>query len=217
MRAMDDQIDIAGHVGAITRAVRRGERDGKPTQTVVAERTYDTSIDDLWEAITSAERIPRWLLPVTGELRLGGRYQLEGNAGGEVIACEPPRRLAVTWEYGGDVSWVDVELSTVPSGTRLELEHTAHPSPAWEAAGFGPGAVGIGWDLSLLGLALYLTSGTALDPAQTQAWQASDEAKDFMRSSSDAWCDADIAGGTPTDVARAAADRTTEAYTGAPG
>jgi uncharacterized protein YndB with AHSA1/START domain len=204
-------------VGAITRAVRRGERDGKPTQTVVAERTYDTSIDDLWEAITSAERIPRWLLPVTGELRLGGRYQLEGNAGGEVITCEPPRRLAVTWEYGGDVSWVDVELSTVPSGTRLELEHTAHPSPAWEAAGFGPGAVGIGWDLSLLGLALYLTSGTALDPAQTQAWQASDEAKDFMRSSSDAWCDADIAGGTPTDVARAAADRTTEAYTGAPG
>ena len=216
MRTMDDQIDIAGHVGAITRAVRRGERDGKPTQTVVAERNYDTSIDDLWEAITSAERIPRWLLPVTGELRLGGRYQLEGNAGGEVITCEPPRRLAVTWEYGGDVSWVDVELSTVPSGTRLELEHTAHPSPAWEAAGFGPGAVGIGWDLSLLGLALYLTSGTALDPAQTQAWQASDEAKDFMRSSSDAWCDADIAGGTPTEVARAAADRTTEAYTGAP-
>jgi uncharacterized protein YndB with AHSA1/START domain len=214
---MDDQIDIAGHVGAITRAVRRGERDGKPSQTVVAERTYDTSIDDLWEAITSAERIPRWLLPVSGELRLGGRYQLEGNAGGEVIACEPPRRLAVTWEYGGDVSWVDVELSTVPSGTRLALEHTAHPSPAWEAAGFGPGAVGIGWDLSLLGLALYLTSGTALDPAQTQAWQASDEAKDFMRSSSDAWCDADIAGGTPSDVARAAADRTTEAYTGAPG
>jgi len=214
---MDKQIDIADHVGAITRTVRRGERDGQPAHTVVAERTYDTSIDDLWEAITSAERIPRWLLPVTGELRLGGRYQLEGNAGGEVITCEPPRRLAVTWEYGGDVSWVDVELSTVASGTRLELEHTAHPSPAWEAAGFGPGAVGIGWDLSLLGLALYLTSGTALDPAQTQAWQDSDEAKDFMRSSSDAWCDADIAGGTPTDVARAAADRTTEAYTGAPG
>ena len=56
---MDEQIDIAGHVGAVTRAVRRGERGGRPTQTVVAERTYDTSIDDLWEAITSAERIPR--------------------------------------------------------------------------------------------------------------------------------------------------------------
>ncbi len=214
---MDDQIDIAGHVGAITRAVRRGERDGHPTHTVVAERTYDTSIDDLWDAITSAERIPRWLMPVSGELRLGGRYQFEGNAGGEITACEPPRRLAITWEYGGDVSWVDVQLSAVPSGTRLELEHTARPSPEWEARGFGPGAVGIGWDLSLLGLALYTTSGVAIDPAQAQAWQGSDEAKAFMRGSSDAWCDADIAGGAQADVARAAADRTTEAYTGAGG
>jgi uncharacterized protein YndB with AHSA1/START domain len=212
-----EDIDIAGHVGAITRTVRRGERDGQPTHTVVAERTYDTSIDDLWDAITSAERIPRWFLPISGELRLGGRYQLEGNAGGEITTCEPPRRLAVTWEYGGDVSWVDVQLSAVPSGTRLELEHTAHPSPEWEARGFGPGAVGIGWDLSLLGLALYVTSGVAIDPAQAQAWQVSDEAKEFMRNSSDAWCDADIAGGTPADLARAAADRTTEAYTAAGG
>jgi uncharacterized protein YndB with AHSA1/START domain len=217
VRAMDDQIDIAGHVGAITRTVRRGERDGQPTQTLVAERTYDTSIDDLWDAITSAERIPRWLLPISGELRLGGRYQLEGNAGGEITTCEPPRRLAVTWEYGGDVTWVDVQLSAVPSGTRLELEHTAHPTPEWETAGFGPGVVGIGWDLSLLGLALHVTSGAAIDPAQAQAWQASDEAKEFMRASSDAWCDADIARGTPADAARAAADRTTEAYTAAGG
>jgi uncharacterized protein YndB with AHSA1/START domain len=215
--AMDDEIDIAGHVGAVTRAVRRGERDGQPTQTVVAERTYDTSIDDLWDAITSAERIPRWFLPISGDLRLGGRYQLEGNAGGEITTCEPPRRLAVTWEYGGNVTWVDVQLSAVPAGTRLELEHTAHPGPEWEAAGFGPGAVGIGWDLSLLGLALHVTSGAAIEPAAAQAWQASDEAKAFMRGSSDAWCDADIAGGTPADVARAAADRTTEAYTGAGG
>ena len=58
---------------------------------VVASRSYDTDIDDLWEAITNAERIPRWFLPITGELRLGGRYQLQGNAGGTITACEPPR------------------------------------------------------------------------------------------------------------------------------
>jgi uncharacterized protein YndB with AHSA1/START domain len=215
--AMEGQIDIADHVGAVTRTVRRGERDGQPFQTVVAERTFDTSIDDLWDAITSAERISRWLLPISGELRLGGRYQLEGNAGGEITTCAPPRRLAVTWEFGGEVTWVDVRLSAVPEGTRLELEHTAHPSPEWQAAGLGPGVVGIGWDLSLLGLALHVTSGAAVDPAQVRAWQASDEAREFMRDSSDAWCDADIAGGTPADVARAAADRTTAAYTGAGG
>lgn len=214
---MDNVIDIAGHVGAITRTVRRGERDGQPTQTVVAERTYETSIEDLWDAITSAERLSRWLLPISGDLRLGGRYQLEGNAGGEVTDCEPPRRLAVTWEFGGAVSWVDVQLAAVPGGTRLEIEHTAHPSPEWDAAGFGPGTVGIGWDLSLLGLALHVTSGAAIDPAQARAWQTSAEAKQFIRASSDAWCAADIAGGTPAGRARAAADRTTEAYTAAGG
>jgi uncharacterized protein YndB with AHSA1/START domain len=209
------RMDIASHLGAVTRIVRSGERDGQPAQTLVAERTYDTSIEDLWDALTSAERIPRWLMPISGDLRLGGRYQLEGNAGGEITACEPPRRLAVTWEYGGDVSWVDVSLTAVPNGTRLELAHTATPTPEWEARGFGPGAVGIGWELSLLGLALHLTPGEAFDAAQGQAWMATDEAKEYMRASSDAWCDADIARGTQPEVARAAADRTTEAYTGA--
>jgi uncharacterized protein YndB with AHSA1/START domain len=42
--------------------------------------------------------IPRWFLPIAGDLRLGGRFQLEGNAGGEITECRPPRRLAVTWE-----------------------------------------------------------------------------------------------------------------------
>ena len=210
---MDDHLDIAHHVGAITRAVRSGERDGKPAQLVIAERTYDTSIDDLWDALTSAERIPRWFLPISGDLRLGGRYQLEGNAGGEITTCEPPRHLALTWEYGPSVSWVDVRLSTVAAGTRLELEHTAHPGPDWEQAGFGPGAVGIGWDMGLLGLALHVTPGPVIDPTEAAGWLASDEGKAFVRGSSDAWCDADIAGGTPADAARAAADRTTDAYT----
>ena len=46
----------------------------------------------MWDAVTSAERIPRWFLPISGDLRLGGRYQLEGNAGGEVLECAPPAR-----------------------------------------------------------------------------------------------------------------------------
>ena len=94
------QIDIARHLGAVARTVGTRERDGRPARVVVAARSYDATPDDVWEAITSAERIPRWFLPVTGELRLGGRYQLQGNAGGEITRCEPPRHLAITWEYG---------------------------------------------------------------------------------------------------------------------
>jgi uncharacterized protein YndB with AHSA1/START domain len=208
-------IDIIGHLGATTREVRRGERDGRPTAIVVARRTYDTSVEDLWHAITDVERIPRWFLPVTGDLRVGGRYQLEGNAGGEITECEPPERLAMTWEFGGDVTWVVVRLSEAGNGrATLELEHSAHPGEHWEQ--FGPGAVGIGWELALLGLALHLSTGEATDRAEWAAWEASEEAKAVMRQSSDGWCDADIASGTPEDVARPAAERTIAAYTATP-
>jgi hypothetical protein len=39
---------------------------------------YPASQSDLWDAVTNADRIPRWFLPVSGDLRLGGHYQLEG-------------------------------------------------------------------------------------------------------------------------------------------
>ena len=90
-------IDVDQVVGAVTRKVSSREHEGKLARVVVATRTYDTSADDLWDALTSAERLPRWFLPVSGDLRLGGRYQLEGNAGGTITRCEPPRSLALTW------------------------------------------------------------------------------------------------------------------------
>ena len=47
-------------------------------------------------------------------------------------------------------------------------------------AQFGPGAVGVGWELGLLGLSLYLASGSAVEPAQFATWSASDEGKQFI-------------------------------------
>ena len=49
--------------------------------------------------------------PGHGRLRLGGRYQIEGNAAGEVLGCEPPHRLRLTWVFGEQVSWVEVVLT----------------------------------------------------------------------------------------------------------
>src|SRR5258708_24042622 len=86
----------------------------------------------------------RALLPIIGDLRLGGHYQFEGNAGGTIRRCEPPRLLAVTWEMGGSPSWLTISLAEDPAGgTRLELEHVAHVGgDLWNQ--FGPGAVGGG-------------------------------------------------------------------------
>src|SRR5204863_121918 len=81
----------------------------------------------------------RWFLPVSGDLRLGGRYQLEGNAGGTIERCDPPRSFAATWEFGGQQSWIEVSLTEQPAGrVRLELEHVAHvTAELW--AQFAPG------------------------------------------------------------------------------
>ena len=208
------QIDVARYVGAVTREVKAREHEGAPARVVVATRSYDTMVEDLWDALTSAERIPRWFLPITGDLKLGGRYQLKGNAGGTITACEPPRRLSVTWEFGGDTSWVNVTLEAEGDGARLELEHIARAGGEfWDQ--YGPGAVGVGWDLTLAGLALHLASGgAAVDPAQFAAWSASEEGKAFVLASSDGWRLASIAFGTAPAAADAAAARTSTFYTG---
>jgi uncharacterized protein YndB with AHSA1/START domain len=206
------EIDVARHIGAVSREVRSVARDGRELKAVVAQRSYDTSVADLWDAISNPERIPRWFLPITGELRQGGRYQFEGNAGGEIRECEPPRRLAVTWEFGGGVSWLEVRLAEQPGGgVLLELEHVMAADAHWEQ--FGPGAAGVGWELGLMGLAEHLTGGSA-DPAQGLAWMASAEGREFMRRSSAGWGEADVVGGAEAAQAQASAGRTAAFYTG---
>jgi uncharacterized protein YndB with AHSA1/START domain len=182
-------------------------------RTVVIGRTYDAPLEDVWDACTNPERIPRWFLPVSGELREGGRYQVEGNAGGVVERCDPPKSFTATWEFGGQVSWIELRLSeAVGGGTRLELEHIAHLSDHW--AQFGPGAVGVGWDLALLGLTRHLVSGTAVDREAGLAFPASEEGRRFVEESSRGWCEAAIAAGADAAEATAAAERTFAFFTG---
>lgn len=206
-------IDVAATIGALDRRVETRDRDGQPVQVVLASRRYDTSVEDLWDALTDPERLPRWFLPISGDLRLGGRYQLEGNAGGEITGCEPPTWLAVTWEMGEDVSWVEVFLSEAEGGARLRLEHSANVSPAF-AAQYGPGATGVGWEMALMGLGLHLATGQDNDAAAYHAWTVSAQGKDFSRGSSAGWCEAAIANGEDGATARAAAERTRAFYTG---
>ncbi len=205
-------LDVERHLGAVERSVSSLERDGQPARAVTLARSYGTTVDDLWDAVTNGVRIPRWFLPISGDLKLGGRYQLEGNAGGVITACARPSHLALTWEFGGDVSWVEVRFSDDGAGrARLTLTHTAHVSEHW--AKYGPGAVGVGWELGLMGLAIHLTQPNEpkLDEA---AFSASPDGKAFIAGSSEGWGQASIAVGTDADAARAAARHTTAFYTG---
>jgi hypothetical protein len=214
-------VDVSAQVEAVSRSVTTDELDGEKTYVQVLGQEYPSPIEDVWDAVTSPERIPRWFLPIAGDLRLGGRYQLEGNAGGEVLSCAPPAdgtaSYRVTWEYGGGISWVVVRLAAAGTdATRLELEHTTRagdiPPGFWEQ--FGPGATGVGWDGGLLGLALHLAGDSSVRPADAEAWALSDEGRAFHRAAATAWGDAHAASGTDPEVAARAADNTYAFYTG---
>ena len=51
--------DITRSIGAVTREVSSRAHDGRQARVVVASRTYDTAVEDVWDAITNAERIPK--------------------------------------------------------------------------------------------------------------------------------------------------------------
>ncbi|UOX84499.1 SRPBCC family protein [Amycolatopsis sp. FBCC-B4732] len=208
-------IEVSHQISAVRRTLGDRVLEGKQARVLTISQVYDTDVDDLWDACTNPERIPRWFLPVKGELKVGGSYQLEGNAGGTVQRCDPPKSFAATWEFGGQVSWIEVRLTAEGEGTRFELEHVAHVDERWDE--FGPGAVGIGWDGALVGLVLHLANrGSAVDPEAAMAWMMSPEGIRFMTASNEAWYEADVAAGADPAKARAAADRTLKAYTTPP-
>lgn len=209
-------IDVTQQISAVRRTLDHRVLDAGDARVITIARTYAADVEDVWDACTDPERIRRWFVPVTGELRPGGRYQLRDNAGGEVQRCDPPKGFAATWEYGEEVSWIELRLSPAPDGgTRFELDHIAHvDDERWTE--YGPGAVGVGWDSTILALALHLESGGTTDPAQVLAWTTSDEGRRFLAEASAQWTGASIAAGTDETAARAAGERTTAFYTAAP-
>jgi uncharacterized protein YndB with AHSA1/START domain len=194
-------IDIARQLNAIHRTVETlpptdgfGER-----VSVLLRRGYDAPIDDVWDAVTKPDRIKRWFMPISGELRVGGSFQLEGNAGGEILAREPPRLLRVT--FGGPTSLVEVRVAPQgASGAVLELQHTV----PIEMAQSGAGAlyVGPGWDGALLGLDLFLRAEAVGDPV---AAANSPQALEFSKQSVHAWAKVVKNSGTATAEQLAAA------------
>ncbi|MFD0886461.1 SRPBCC family protein [Streptosporangium algeriense] len=205
-------IETTHQINAVRRRVGTRTLDEGEARVTVISQTYDASVEDVWDACTNPERIPRWFMPVSGDLRLNGRYQLEGNAGGVIESCDPPKGFTATWEFGGGMSWIEVYLDAEPDGrTRFTLEHIAHvDDERW--AEFGPGAVGVGWDLAFVGLALHLSSGQAVGQEEGMAWTLSEEGRRFIELSSQGWREASVAAGTDEAEARAAESRTTAFY-----
>jgi hypothetical protein len=187
----------------------RGQGRRRHLGSDIARRTYPTDQADLWDALTNADRIPRWFLPISGDLQAGGRYQIEGNASGVVERCKEPESFAVTWEFGEMVSWLEVTLTPDGEGTSLELVHEAHVDPyLWGR--FGPGVVGVGWDLGLVGLGLHIESGASVDPGVAAAFPLSPDGVEFVERSAAGWAAAAVEDGDEAGPAHEAAARTSK-------
>ena len=83
-------IDVSQHISAVQRRVGSRTLPDGQARVVTIVRTFAAPVDDVWDACTNLDRIPRWFLPITGELRVGGRYQLEGNAAGTSSGATRP-------------------------------------------------------------------------------------------------------------------------------
>jgi hypothetical protein len=179
-------IDILDQIAR----TRREVADHGTTKAVILTRAYDTSVEDLWDACTNPERLPRWFEPVSGD---------------------PPTWLRVTWEYGGDTSRVELTLREANGQVLLRLEHMVSDDEHWRT--YGPGATGVGYDGSFLALALHVAGGHGAEAAEMERAFATPECTEFIRRTAAAWAGAHAASGAGRQHALATSERTVAFYT----
>jgi uncharacterized protein YndB with AHSA1/START domain len=127
---------------------RSARREGGQVRAVVVSRRFDATVERVWGAWVEGWKTKI----VSGDAAPGGTVVLDlgqpKKTTCRILACEPPRRLAVTWTYGEPTSVrpdeVEVKLTKDGEGTFLELEHRSESGSPW-----APG-VGAGWEAGLL-------------------------------------------------------------------
>lgn len=195
----------------INEVIRKITTSGKSHQ-VVLERPFDTDVTDLWNACTNPQRLSQWFEPVRGDLTLSGRYTLtKSGTEGDILRCEAPQHLAITWEYQGDVSHVDVDfIPTAEERAVLRVTHLVPPDDHWET--YGPAATGVGWEECLRALSLYFTGGARCVFGEMRGYASTPKGRELTRLVADAWRWADQEVATPANIAEVRALNTAAFY-----
>lgn len=207
-------MDYHNQIARVTRTVTS---PGPDLRGIVISQILDQDVQTVWDHITNPSLIAKWFSPVTGDLRQGGRFQIQGNASGTIESCRPPSSFRLTWEMPSanenderNISWVSVKLTANTTGdatTQVELSHTQRRNDHWRK--YGAGAGGVGWDMSLAGLVMRLEGVEMPEPA---VWFADEKTREFLRGCSLAWGRAAVEGGEGVEGARRAVVETTGFY-----
>lgn len=131
-------------------------------RTVRFERLLPGPIERVWEYLTDSEKRGTWLAFGEMDLRVGGKFEHvwrnnalsenddpppekyadiaeEARMSGKILACDPPKLLSYTWEWGGgEPSEVTYELAEDGDRVRLTLTHRRLASRG-EMVGVGSG------------------------------------------------------------------------------
>ena len=54
------EIDVDHQINAVQRTLGTRTIDAGEAQVITISQSYDTDQEDLWDAVTDIERIPRW-------------------------------------------------------------------------------------------------------------------------------------------------------------
>ena len=102
------------------------------TRSVVVERDIAHPPEKLWRALTQPHLIEAWLMKNDFAPVVGHSFNLRGEWGGvldcEVLAVEPLKTLAYSWNYTHDDAAYDLRsvvtftLTPTPAGTHLRME-----------------------------------------------------------------------------------------------
>ena len=118
-----DMVDVTAQIEAVTRESRARRSTASPARVQTLAQTYPSPIDDVWDAVTSAERIPRWFLPGVGRpasrRALPARGQRRRRGPGVRAAERTARRTTASHgRTAAAATWVTVRLAAQCPRTR---------------------------------------------------------------------------------------------------
>ncbi|UNX53198.1 SRPBCC domain-containing protein [Georgenia sp. TF02-10] len=177
---MNDIANQDASLRAVQRRLTSTQTDHGPATAAVLRRRLEAPIQDVWAAVTTPNRVDRYFLPLSGDLRDGGRYAFEGQASGRILACVAPNLLRLEWvpPDRGEADQVEVRLTADgDDATWLELEHASVADvfhTDLSGARFSPV---IGWEGPLHYLGEYLR-GVLPDRPSTE-WYVLDEVEEL--------------------------------------
>jgi uncharacterized protein YndB with AHSA1/START domain len=118
------------------------------TRVLRIERSFDASIERVFEAWTNEEVLRRWLYGMPGwetptaevDLRVGGTIRIvmrdpvegtEAGARGEYSVVDPPHRLVFTWVWDDrpeEQQLIELEFSEQDGRTTVQMTNSSIPT-----------------------------------------------------------------------------------------